>query len=127
MTIFEKKLLEILVNQKILTQQDINDVNANIDSQELSFEEYILRKFNVTLEQLLNAKSKSTRTESYTYDSSNPISKEILSLIPQEIAHQYRMIPISSSLSSSFSLVIFSCKLFSISSSAPRTSTCIPL
>src|SRR3989344_1902556 len=95
MTIFEKKLLEILVNQKILTQQDINDVNANIDSQELSFEEYILRKFNVTLEQLLNAKSKSTRTESYTYDSSNPISKEILGLIPQEIAHQYRMVPIS--------------------------------
>ena len=95
MTIFEKKLLEILVNQKILTQQDVNDVNANVDSQELSFEEYILRKFNVTLEQLLNAKSKSTRTESYTYDSSNPISKEILGLIPQEIAHQYRMVPIS--------------------------------
>jgi len=94
MTLFEKKLLKALAKGQLLSQQQLEVVNNNIISQELPFEEYILRKFDIKLEQLLDIKSKVAEVSSYNYDSANPIEKKVLALIPQEIAQQYQMVPL---------------------------------
>ena len=94
MTLFEEKLLKVLEKDKMLSPQQVGMVRDNIINQELPFEEYILRKFNIKVEQLLDIKSRVAKVSSYNYDSSKPIAKEILELIPQEIAQQYQMIPL---------------------------------
>ncbi|OGZ62831.1 MAG: hypothetical protein A3H51_01420 [Candidatus Spechtbacteria bacterium RIFCSPLOWO2_02_FULL_38_8] len=95
MIIFEQNLLKSLVKEGLLENTDAQIIKSSIDSEDLSFEEYILRKFNINEQQLLYVKSKISKVEPYIYDSTKPVNKDILSVIPQEIAQQYRIVPIA--------------------------------
>ena len=94
MTSFEEKVTDMLVREGTITEAQAKEVREKVNSSPLSFEEYLIKKFKVEEGAILNAKAKLGEVPTWTYDESNPISKEILKLIPQEAAEQYKMVPL---------------------------------
>lgn len=96
MTPLQKKILETLVKNGVLTKKKKQEISKDIDSAELSFEDYLLIKYKVKHEELLKAKSEASGFPPYDYGSASvPVTKEVLGTIPYDTARQYHLVPLA--------------------------------
>lgn len=94
MTLYQQKILEYLVNNNILAKAQEEEIKSKLEASPLSFEDYILRKFKIADNILLDAKSKIAEIPSWSSEDVESIPKEVLKIVPEEAARQYEMIPI---------------------------------
>ncbi|MDX1535589.1 MAG: ATPase, T2SS/T4P/T4SS family, partial [Candidatus Spechtbacterales bacterium] len=94
MTLYHQKILEHLVSTGSLTDKQVEEVANKLETSPFSFEDYLLRRLKIKEEVLLEAKSKVAEVPSWTSENDDPVSKEILKMIPEEAARQYKMVPL---------------------------------
>jgi type IV pilus assembly protein PilB len=96
MTLLQKKILETLVKNGVLTEKQKQEISKEADSEELSFEDYLISKYKVKHEDLLKAKSDASGFPPYDYESASaPITEETLSAVSYDTVRQYGLVPVA--------------------------------
>jgi type IV pilus assembly protein PilB len=86
-------IIDVLVQKKILPPEDVPDIEREMEKQNLSAEDILLRR-GVNAEEILNAKAEYLDVPRRTLDSAD-IGFNVLSYIPEESALHYKFVPLA--------------------------------
>ena len=92
MTLPTKQFLDILVSEKIITQDIAQKYEVDALQKNLPIDEYLTSNSDVKQEDILKAKAKVLQIPWVT-GASMPIAPQALALIPESLARQYLLIP----------------------------------
>ncbi len=92
MTLPTKQFLDILVSQKVITQELAQKYEVDALQKNLPIDEYLISNSDVNSEEILKAKAQVLQVPWVT-GSSMPIAPQALALVPESIARQYSLIP----------------------------------
>ena len=93
MDIFEQKLIDNLVQKKLLTAEQKQQVEQRSGNKNVLIENVLTKEMQVSQEDILKAKSDVAQVGAYSLEGSQ-IPKEVLNFIPVETVQQYKMVPI---------------------------------
>lgn len=93
MDIFEQKLVDNLVQKKLLTPEQKQQVEQQAHGKDVLAENVLSKAIHLNQEDILKAKSDIAQVGAYSLEGSQ-IPKEVLNFIPVETVQQYKMVPI---------------------------------
>ena len=93
MDIFEQKLIDNLVQKKLVTSEQKQQILQRAKQQGVLVENALVKEAHVSQEGILKAKSEIAQVGAYSLEGSQ-IPKEVLNFIPVETVQQYKMVPI---------------------------------
>lgn len=92
MTLPTKQFLDILVSEKIITQDQAQKYEVDALQKNLPIDEYLINNSEVSQEDILKTKAQVLNVPWVT-GASMPIAPQALALVPESVARQYLLIP----------------------------------